>query len=98
MNDKEFEAFHEVRFNELPPELVAICVDHIRQELPESTLQDIREQMADDPIHWCSPHHFGWGMSMRNLLRDVVADDELPSGNWDDYYVKIIEEAAHVKP
>ena len=93
MNDKEFEAFHQERFNELSPELILKCVAHIKHHLPETTIFDIQDQIKKDPIYWCSVHHFGWGMAMRNLLRDVVKDDELPSGNWDDYYVKIIEEA-----
>lgn len=31
--------------------------------------------------------HFSEGMGIRNLLRGVILDEELPSGNWDDYYV-----------
>jgi hypothetical protein len=41
-------------------------------------------------------------MGIRNLLRDVIKDDELPPvsygddqmRNWDDYYVEVLEEAA----
>jgi hypothetical protein len=33
-------------------------------------------------------------MGIRNLLRkNVCLDDDLPSGNWDDYYIRLIEKA-----
>lgn len=51
------------------------------------------------------PFHFSGGMAIRNLLREVVKDDELPSfdewygegtdvRNWDDFYVQALTEAA----
>jgi hypothetical protein len=48
-----------------------------------------------------SPFHFGTGMAIRNLLREVVKDAELPPvdyddqpmQNWDDYYIAAVEEA-----
>lgn len=44
-----------------------------------------------------TPFHFGAGMGIRNELRDVVKDDELPTGNWDDYYIPAIERAIGVR-
>lgn len=41
-----------------------------------------------------SPFHFGTGMAIRNSLRKHVArDDKVPSGNWDDHYVAVVEDA-----
>lgn len=51
------------------------------------------------------PFHFSGGMAVRNLLREVVKDSELPPfdewygegtdvRNWDDYYVQALVEAA----
>lgn len=51
-----------------------------------------------------SPFHFGAGMAIRNMLRQVVKDEELPivhygaheDRNWDDWYQGVIEEAIGV--
>ena len=53
----------------------------------------IRAAIDKDPEGWLTEYHFGWGMSIRNLLRDVYQDCELPTGNWDDYYGAAIEVA-----
>ena len=47
-----------------------------------------------------SPFHFGTGMAIRNVLREVIKDDELPGvhydegemHNWDDWYHGVLNE------
>ena len=47
-----------------------------------------------------APFHFGTGMAIRNLLREVIKDEELPvvyygameARNWDDWYHGVLEE------
>lgn len=47
------------------------------------------------------PFHFGTGMAIRNFLREVILDEELPpvyygaleTHNWDDWYQDVIVEA-----
>jgi hypothetical protein len=52
----------------------------------------IKRDYENDPETWWAEQHFYWGTNMRNLLRkNVCLDDELPTGNWDDYYVQMIE-------
>jgi uncharacterized LabA/DUF88 family protein len=52
----------------------------------------IKRDYENDPETWWAEQHFYWGMDMRNLLRkNVCLDNELPTGNWDDYYVQMIE-------
>lgn len=67
------------------------------------TAEEIRDLQAADPETWWAMHHFGMGMHVRNLLREVIKDDELPPveyddecsyQNWDDYYIPVLEEAA----
>ncbi len=56
---------------------------------------------VDAVCPWCDgrghapemPLHHGWGTGVRNLLRRAAPDNELPSGNWDDYYAQVIEHA-----
>jgi hypothetical protein len=65
--------------------------------LPE-LLEETRKLYKEDPVHWISPYHFTTGMAIRNLLREKVCrDDQLPSGNFDDYYVQLLEIAAGVR-
>lgn len=52
------------------------------------------EGPAPAALYLPMPFHFHGGMAVRNLLRKVIRDDELPSGNWDDYYVQALEAAA----
>lgn len=42
-----------------------------------------------------NPFHFRQGMAARNALREAgLLDAQLPSGNWDDYYIPLLEVAA----
>lgn len=52
----------------------------------------IKRDYEKDPEKWWADYHHGWGTAIRNHLRDTVChDDSLPSGNWDDYYVPLVE-------
>lgn len=43
--------------------------------------------------------HTGWGMGLRNYLRDHgLRDGFLPRGNWDDYYIPTLEIALGFRP
>lgn len=74
--------------------------DHLPAEL-KTEVRDKRRQYGDEwmdhmykgeipvdgyPYIPYSFHH-AEGMGIRNLLRGVILDEELPSGNWDDFYV-----------
>ena len=58
----------------------------------------IRLEINKDPENWISPFHFGWGMTIRNLLRVNGFDEKFFSvDNLDDIYVELIEEAVLIK-
>lgn len=87
----------------LPDELRERAVEHLRAHISAETAEQIRDLQAADPELWWAVHHFGMGMTVRNLLREVIEDDELPPvpyddersyQNWDDYYIPVLEEAA----
>jgi hypothetical protein len=93
MSDEEFVQFHKDRLYELDPLIVIKSVMVLSELHP--MMEETKELYKEDPVHWVSPFHFSTGMAIRNLLRDKVClDDQLPSGNWDDYYVQLIEIAA----
>lgn len=80
----------------LPEEIQTVTVAFLRARISSEDQEKIRN-VANDP-DWFSSYHFHWGMSIRNLLRDVVKDDSLPASpdgyrNWDDYYVPVVEVA-----
>jgi hypothetical protein len=96
MGDEEFIKFNKAKLFELDP-LIVIKSVVVLNELPE-LLEETRKLYKEDPVHWISPYHFTTGMAMRNLLREKVCrDDQLPSGNWDDVYVQLMEIAAGVR-
>jgi hypothetical protein len=62
---------------------------------PEEPLADIlRRKVQADPKGWWIGHHFSFGMTMRNIMRqNGFGEKELEVDNLDDYYIPCIEEA-----
>lgn len=73
----------------------------------DMTKPEERERLRkENGFYIPSPFHWTTGMAVRNALRDVITDDELPpvlyeSGlehrNWDDYYAEALEVAAGLR-
>jgi hypothetical protein len=69
----------------------------------DETSPEERERIREryDGFYVPTPFHFSTGMAIRNVLREVIKDDELPPveyaecfhNNWDDYYVAVLDEA-----
>lgn len=81
------------------------CLAKLRKMTPPEMLEKWKEQLArgerigSDSLEF----HFGIGMQIRNTLRSVLVDDELPDveyedgsrhRNWDDFYMGALEELA----
>lgn len=92
---------------EVSEETRSRCIEHLRASYPATFFDDVRRLAAADPDGWAHASHFFSGMTVRNVLHEVVRDDELPGvfygwvegltepiHNWDDYYVQALEEAA----
>lgn len=82
-------------WTELPKELRDKCVGYLKEQLPSTFQGEIRDAYSKWGSDWMKqfgpyPFHFSGGMNVRNLLRDIVEDAELPSGNWDDYYCQAL--------
>lgn len=87
---------------DLPEPLRSRAVTHLRGVMSDSLKAHARELIAKDPREWWVSYHFSTGMWVRNQLRTVIPDTELPehpaadgtmSRNWDDWYVSVLEEA-----
>lgn len=98
MTDESLKTFLDERWKELPDDVRLEAVALLRGQFSTRHRQYIRSRYAVDPTRWITPLHFGWGMAVRNFLREHgLADDRLPSGNWDDYYVQCVEAAAGLR-
>lgn len=101
LSDKEFQEFHNKMWAELDPDVRSRAIAVLKQEFPETVCARIREEYTKNSATWATKYHFGWGMGVRNFLRsnptDSIKDNELPSGNWDDYYVAAVEAAAGIR-
>ncbi len=86
------------KLKELPLWIVNKGVMVLRDTITLNSGTYIRKAYKDDPATWWAESHHYWGRTIRNLLREKVClDDELPSKNWDDYYVAIIEIACGLR-
>ena len=89
---------HDKCLSQLSPLLVDKAVKHLRSVITLEDAIQIRNDWIKDPKTWWAIAHHWWGMGIRNSLRDsVCSDSELPSGNWDDYYVPLVEMACGLR-
>lgn len=77
----------------LDDDLKKMAVAYLRTELSEETKNCVRKLNASDGKNWYFQYHFYAGMTIRNLLREIIPDSKLPTQNWDDYYVECWEAA-----
>lgn len=91
---KTLRQIHEEKWAELSDDVKRDAIACLRSHFTEELKQDIRNLIKNDPNEWISSYHHGWGTGVRNLLRENgLTDDLTPDGNWDDYYVMVVEEA-----
>jgi hypothetical protein len=83
--------WYENRWNSVPEELKNKIISHLCKL---DNLDEVKEA-SNDPLF----HMFG-GMGVRNYLREIILDDELPFApypngkqyqNWDDYYKQALD-------
>lgn len=78
--------------SECPSWVIERGINAIRKALGPDDIYLIKQDYENDPETWWTTHHHGWGTGIRNYLRKhVCLDNVLPTGNWDDYYIQIIE-------
>jgi len=84
-------------WNKLHPDLREDIVKHLLKSIPESNLKQLLEERKKVNSFMQIPFfHFGFGMGLRNLCRDIFLDSQLPdvkqpngqmAKNWDDFYL-----------
>ena len=94
----EIQEFHNKSISELPDGIKERAVQALKLIFSEVVILEIRKAHEEDSDAWWAANHFSWGMNVRNFLREQVClDEDLPSGNWDDYYVPIVEIACGIR-
>ncbi len=95
--EEDFVAYHDRVYAELSPEIRARGVAILKEVIDEHDKEFVRQAIVQyGKCHWVHKlmAHFGWGMWIRNQLRDHgLKDDMVPTNNLDDYYVQMVEEA-----
>jgi hypothetical protein len=97
LTDQEWGQFNRDKWYELPEDIRTGAVSELKRTLGEDNLAWFREQMNTHGTLWWVQDvwHFRGGMAIRNHLRELgYLDDQLPSNNWDDYYIPVVEAAA----
>ena len=80
-------------YADLTPEVKAPALAMLAEEL-KPAVPEIQKAYAADPEGWYVGYHFGWGMAVRNLLREKGFGEEyFGVHNLDDIYVALVEEA-----
>lgn len=101
MNDKEYEEYMEQRWNELAHDVKLRATAVLKRELEPEAVEFVLASHKKYGREWLSKSfaHFGFGMQVRNLLRENnITDDQTPMGNLDDYYGQMIEAACGLRP
>lgn len=85
-------------YKDLTPEVKTPALAMLRTELAPVVPQ-VKAAYLVDPEGWIAHYHFGWGMAVRNLLREKGFGEEyFKIHNLDDIYVALVEEALELKP
>ncbi len=83
-------------YAELDPAKKDEAIAFLRKELA-APLPEIRNSIAADPEHWNVPYHLGWGMAVRNLLREHDMGEEFfDVDNLDCIYKFLVEDAVRL--
>jgi len=100
---EEFYNHHEECFNELPKDILIKSCKFLNDDyLSDENIEQLKEIYNKCPSStkslWFIEYHNYEGMYIRNFLREKgLLDNQLPSGNWDDYYTQCLECAIGVR-
>ena len=81
-------------YDSLNPALRDKAIKFLRKLLTIKTKKEIKIAINNNPEHWFTPYHFGWGMTIRNKLREAgFGENDFEIKNIDDIYVELVEDA-----
>lgn len=98
------DSFSEKRWVRVPAPIRKIVEQHVAAHLPVEIQEKLRDlhargvSISTDPAFF----HFGGGMTVRNLCRERLSDDELAAcgglgADWDSCYVGVLAAIAAIR-
>jgi len=91
---ENWQKYHADKVALLRPDLRNECVQFLKVHLKRESIDKIRQAIDNDPQEWWTEYHFGYGMYIRNFLRDNgFGEKDFNIDNLDDYCVGLVEEA-----
>jgi hypothetical protein len=79
----------------VPSEEKTKAVLYLLDHFPDETLRNVKNLMDQNGKNWWVEHHHGFGMGVRNLLREGGFDWD--SIDMDDLWVGLVERAVKKK-
>jgi hypothetical protein len=98
MNKNEFAQYLDERLAEMPNDILRGSVQFLKNEFTPELIKEIKAKYTMEGADWIAGKHHTWGMQVRNKLREAgFKDDMLPTKNWDEYYVQVVEIACGIR-
>jgi hypothetical protein len=104
--DMTWPEFNDAQWERLDPAFRERAVDVLREQFSDRDIEGLKKMYEEDPAEWWAQgewHTYG-GSDVRNVLREAgLLDTELPpdpesaAGNWDSFYIPIVEAAIGVR-
>jgi hypothetical protein len=98
--------FNDQQWEKLPPSIRERAVAILQEQFSDEDVAGLKKMYEEDPAEWWAAnewHTYG-GTEVRNTLREGgLMDVELPpdpetnEGNWDSFYIPVIEAAIGVR-
>jgi hypothetical protein len=99
MTKDELKKWCRDNWNKIDENRRQLCINHLKAKIPAEVIAAWKTSGYDHQGF----HLFG-GMAVRNILRDIIKDDQLPpvryetegsitmAQNWDDYYTGALDQ------
>jgi hypothetical protein len=93
MTDQETKHYYSKKFSEIPLDWFPRAKKVFDDSFSYGWIDEAKSAIDEFGLNsWFYKSHFRAGMWIRNQLRGAgMLDKDLPDGNWDDYYVPLLE-------
>ena len=79
----------------IPPSEKKKAIQYLIEKIPAKTLEEVAMDMKENGSDWWVVHHHGFGMAVRNLLREGGFDWN--SIDLDEVWIELVEKAVKKK-
>lgn len=101
MTDDELKKWCRANWDKIDEARRQLCINHLKATIPAEVIKSWKEN------GFAPGFHMSGGMAVRNVLRDIILDKDLPpvrqasaqlgdppthAQNWDDYYTGALDQ------